>query len=304
MLPSADFAHHLKLAFDTESAVARFSEVRQFQALMRAFAGLPHRFLVEEYHGAKHQVFFNGQGPWGRTPARCELCDVVFVAYSPSPDFQVRVTFLQAKLSNDRHFSLCGNFPVANDAVNFKANLEQWDLLSRRPPILPVPPFKVHSLLLQGATLPSVGSFGVFHRTNGHGAGFFYASADHLAVVGIPTSKSGRLATDGVSLRQRTVSGYLETTFCCCLKTFGSALYNLEIGTPVELSVAMPGSPPSPLTLWLLDVLRAYVRNANPDSRLAGELLQNLGFADQVAPDNLMPLPALVLIRSEPQSDF
>jgi hypothetical protein len=294
---AVQFGSDLRDAFRVESSTAPFSEVKQFRALMNSFAALAPRFFIEEYHGPKHQVFFNGTGAWGRTPARCELCDVVFIAYSPPPDLEIRVTFLQAKLSREKHTSLCGNYPLANDAVDFEANLEQWDLLSRRPTILPVPPFKVHPLLLQDATLPSVGSFGVFHRSKGKNIEFFYSSADHLTVVGTPGSKNGRLATDGVSAPKRHVSGYLETTFSCCLPTFGKALYSLEIGTPVELGVAKPHLPQSPLASWLRDLLQAYLRQGNPNSRLARELLVNMGVPDEPPPEEPMALPAMVLVR-------
>ena len=193
MTKSQDFASSLQSTFAVKSASAKFSEVQQFRALIKSFGALGGPFDVEEYHGPKHQVLFNGQGAWGRSPARCELCDVLVLAYSLSGGFRGRITFLQAKLSKDKHTNLCKGWPYVADVEEFKANLEQWDLLARRPDILPVPPFKVHPRLLSQSLLPSVGSFGVFHKNALSTVDFFYSSADLLSVVGAPTTKRGKL---------------------------------------------------------------------------------------------------------------
>ncbi len=288
-----DFGGDLDQAFNAEAKASPFSEVQLFRALIRAFGRLRSTFLVEEYHGPKHQVYFNGLGPWGRTPARCELCDVIFVAYRTRPTFEARLTFLQAKLSKEKHSSLCAGFPTHVDAVDFKANLEQWDLLSRRPHILPVPPFRAPPLLLQDAVLSSVGSFGVFHRAEHGGIGFFYSCADSLSVAGVSSTKNGRLVTNAALPPMRMVNGLDETTFTCCMPLFGNALYSLSIGTPVTLSLSTGG--PSPLAQWLVGVLRTYARVVG-DSPLARELLGRL---DVPAVEDEIPLPALVLIKAD-----
>jgi hypothetical protein len=302
MAAADDFADLLSDSFQQEAAKATFSEVQLFRALIRAFASLPANFHAEEYHGPKHQVFFNGVGAWARTPARCELCDVVFLAYRTRPTFQARTTFLQAKLSKEKHPALCSNYPHFADQIDFKANLEQWDLLARRPPILPAPPFEAHPLLLQDAVLPSVGSFGVFHRTHHGKTDFYYSSADLLSVVGSPTTKAGRLATNSANPRQRTLSGYVETTYCCCFPLFAKALFSLELGTPVEPTA--PGLNPSPLVGWLRDVLRRYLQTEGRNSILAREVLDRIGGVDQAAQDGPMALPSLVLIRAEERDDL
>lgn len=299
------FASSLSAAFRQESATASFSEVQQFRALIRAFSLQRKKFYVEEYHGAKHQVYFNGVGAWARTPARCELCDVVFVAYRTSPAVEARITFLQAKLSKDKHPDLCRNYPTTLDAVDFKSNLEQWDLLARRPQVLPVPPFKFHPLALQSATLASVGSFGVFHRSLNAGTEFFYAAADRLSPAGSPKTKFGRLVTAASALRQRTVAGYLEETFCCCLPVFAEALYSLRIGTPL---IAAPATVAGydPLAAWLRSTLELYVRSGNPDSVRARELLDILPRPD-VPPDGEdgpSALPTIVLIKAGEEDDL
>ena len=300
---ASDFANSLSAAFHREAAAVPFSEVQQFRALMRAFARLRRRFHLEEYHGAKHQVLFNGAGTWARAPARCELCDVVFVTYRSSPAVEVRISFLQAKLSKDNHPDLCQNYPTKLDFVEFNGNLEQWDLLARRPEILPVPPFRIHPLALQNATLPSVGSFGVFHRTRGAGTEFFYSAADQLSPVGSPRTKFGRLVTTANALRQRTVAGHSEDAYCCCLSTFAESLYSLRIGTPLDVAPAT--AKYDPLVSWLRSTLERYTQSANADSVRARELLDILPRTDfpRDDDDGRSALPTLVLIKGAGSGD-
>lgn len=282
------FGSALQGAFEQEAAKATFSEVQLFRALIRAFGQLRPAYVVEEFHGSKHQVFFNGAGDWRREPARCELCDVLIVVYRTVPHLEIRLTFLQAKLSRERHGVICADLPM-----NFKANLEQWDLLSRRPEVLPVPPFQIHPHALSGALLPSVGSFGVFHRNASNGIQFTYASADILGPVGTPSSKNGRLTTSAGPPYTRSISNYLETVFCCCLPIFGSCLYSMSVGTPVK-----PGGAGGEaiLATWLAKVLDSYARSVRGDSVIARELLASLEVPAQEGEP--MPLPTLVLIKS------
>lgn len=300
MTKSQYFASRLQSIFAIESATATFSEVQQFRALIKSFGALGGPFDVEEYHGPKHQVLFNGQGAWGRSPARCELCDVLILAYSLAGGFRGRITFLQAKLSKDKHTNLCKGWPYLTDVEEFKANLEQWDLLSRRPDILPVPPFKVHPRLLRGSLLPSVGSFGVFHKNGLGSINFFYSSADALSVVGVPTTRQGKLTTSP-NPRQRITNGLLETTFCCCLSTFSESLYNLEIGTPIEpLPATAGGNDSGPaLRSWIRNVLSFYIEAGERDSIVARQLRELLGTQDDQDGGFPASIPSLVLIRSD-----
>lgn len=302
-MPATLFAHGLSRRFAMESAKENFSEVAQFRALIRAFGGAGPQFHVEEYHGPKHQVIFNGQGAWGRSPARCELCDVLFIAYRIRPSLEIRITFLQAKRSKENHSTACSSYPGKLDAINFKANLEQWDLLARRPPLLPHPPFEAPPTLLSAALLPSIGSFGVFHR-RGRGVEFFYVSADHLKVVGSPSTKNGRLETDSAAVTIRKIGAHTEVVYCCCLPLFARELYSLRIGSPLE--AASLGLAHSPLAHWLAQVMAQY-RMERPDSVAAQEILEGLRRQD-VNPEDQIPegaflMPSLVLVRSEVNPD-
>ncbi|WP_024544501.1 hypothetical protein [Picosynechococcus sp. NKBG15041c] len=297
---SAQFGQELSHQFAIESAGARYSEVQQFRALMSAFGKISPRFLVEEYHGQKHQVYFNGSGSWGRSPARCELCDVVILAYSYTSGFRARVTFLQAKRSTEFHAGVCSSFPSEADELSFKANLEQWDLLSRRPEVLPVPPLIAQPHILQAAILSSVGSFGVFHRGSRKDVGFFYASADQLQPVAQGKTKFGRLKLPAASPLTRTIGGYKERIYCCCLPLFGAALYELEIGTPIEPASdhIARGPGKSSLRAWVRGLLRFYVEHSIQRSDTLQEILNGLVDDEQEEIEFFESAPSLLVVKS------
>lgn len=118
----------------------------------------------------------------------------------------------------------------SGNQIEFQANLEQWDLLSRRPVISPVRPFTADPELLSGAALPSVGSFGVFHRgCCCRESGFFYVSADCLQPKGAPKTRSGKLVVNHGHPPMRHLQGFAERTYCEDVGSFGQALYELEI---------------------------------------------------------------------------
>lgn len=254
--------------------------------------------MVQEFHGSKHQVYFNGEGAWARDPARCELCDLAIVSYSTEGGFHGKLTFLQAKLDRDVcPADVCQWF--LGTPIKFKANLEQWDLLSRRPNILPVRPFVAPPDLLSGAELASVGSFGVFHRTShSKEAGFFYAAADCLVPNGSPSTRSGTLMATGGLPHERTVGGEVEQIYCPDIASFGTALFDLKIGTPIEDAAGgVSGSTYRKIARhWLGSVIATHT--ANQDSDITEELNRHLSVPDdEIAP--MESVPSLVVIRSD-----
>jgi hypothetical protein len=275
---SAIFARALAKAWRIQSSKARFSEVQQFRALMKSFGSLNGSFKLEEFHGMKHQVVFNGKGSWGRPSARCEISDLLIISYKTKPEFKARATLLQAKKSNEKHSNLCLNWPTNVAPTSFKANLEQWDLLSRRPYVLPYPPFDCQPDILSGAILPSIGSIGVFHKIHGKKYDFFYMSADMAEPLSTPKRKHAKLKTKAGSLT-RNVHGYDECTFTCCLTTFAEALYNMEIGTPIEQRNSVDAKDQryrNTFRGWLKSVVYSHLEMTNNDSQLARELLEYL----------------------------
>ncbi|WP_201528774.1 hypothetical protein [Psychrobacter frigidicola] len=277
-MESALFAQKLTKAWNTESSKSNFSEVQQFRALMRSFHSLNNSFKVEEFHGMKHQVVFNGEGSWGRPTARCEISDLLIISYRKNPEFQARATLLQAKKSNEKHINLCKGLPNSIPYINFKANLEQWDLLSRRPNVLPYPPFDCHPEILSGAILPSIGSLGVFHKISGKNYGFFYMSADAAEPLSSPKRKYAKLKTRTFKTL-RSINGYVECTYACCLFIFAKALYELEIGTPIGPENTVSGEDKNYRNIfrgWLRTVLYSHLEITNNESLLARDLLSQL----------------------------
>lgn len=297
------FAKALEYAWSVESRKSNFSEVQQFRALMRSFSSLGGPFKLEEFHGMKHQVVFNGKGSWGRPSARCEISDLLIVSYKTKPKFQARATLLQAKKSNQKHPNLCDGFPDTIPSVDFKANLEQWDLLSRRPNVLPYPPFDCHPEVLSGAILPSIGSLGVFHRHAGKKYDFFYMSADIAEPLSAPKRKYAKLKTKS-GKRMRTINRYSECTYACCLPTFAEALYNLEIGSPIESHNTISVRDEAYRNVfrgWLRTVLFSHLEMTNNDSRLARELIEQL---DSDFEGEFMPQPPAMLLVNCDEFEF
>ncbi|MEC7642959.1 hypothetical protein [Idiomarina sp.] len=298
-MTSQHFGAALLSAWKIESSKSRFSEVQQFRALMRSFGSLNKSFKLEEFHGMKHQVVFNGQGTWGRPSARCEISDLLIVSYRTKPVFEARATLLQAKKSNEKHSGICSSWPNNVAQTSFKANLEQWDLLSRRPDVLPYPPFECKPDILSGAILPSVGSLGVFHKVKGTQYDFFYMSADMAEPLSAPTRKHAKLKTKTGNL-MRTISGYEECVFTCCLPTFAEALYNLKIGTPIQKDNPVDIKDEryrNSFRGWLKSVLYSHLEMTNNNSELARELLEYLS-SDQDGGFMMEP-PATVLINCD-----
>lgn len=277
-MQSVLFAKALAKAWSRESSKSNFSEVQQFRALMRSFGSLRQPFKIEEFHGMKHQVVFNGKGSWGRPSARCEISDLLIISYRTYPEFRARATLLQAKKSNEKHSNLCDGFPNSIPYSDFKANLEQWDLLSRRPNVLPYPPFDCHPEILSGAILPSIGSLGVFHRYSGKDYGFFYMAADSAEPLSSPKRKHAKLKTKTNNC-SRTINGYIECTYACCLPIFAKALHELEIGTPIEPQNCINRKDERYRNIfrgWLRTVLYSHLEVTNNDSLLARDLLGQL----------------------------
>lgn len=261
----------LQRAFRTASRGAR-GEIQLFRAFIGAFNALGPDALAQEYHGNRYQVTFKEGRGAGRLTPRCELCDVMIVHYQEDNPSAARITFNQAKVTSN---SLgCSTTSRMKAPGSFKANMEQWDLLSNRPSIQPAtktfhPPVD----LLSGATLPSVGTFGVFYPVP-HGFDFAYFVASDLVPLTISHRREGTLQWKHPLNSTRMIAGHKEITATCCLQTFGDALERNLIGTPIR--PLLYGSAESvPIRSWLTKVLWS-LRVAHPESDLPRELLMAL----------------------------
>ncbi|EJM81314.1 hypothetical protein PMI34_05219 [Pseudomonas sp. GM74] len=285
----------LRDSFRTESVGAR-GEIALFRAFIRAFNALGPNAVAEEYHGNRYQVTFSAARGAGRTVPRCELCDVMIIHYPAGNPNAARVTFNQAKVTTNE--LICGS--RASVPYNFRANLEQWDLLSNRPSISAATatthlPYD----LLSSALLPSVGTFGVFYP-QGSGFDFAYFVADGLWPLKNSENRTGTLQWGTPLQVVRKIGHYKEATATCCMYTFGEALSMGLIGTP--LHQALYGSSGTPaLRNWLASVL-VSLREKHADSELPNELLEGLELMRDVEEPSRGGEPstprAVVLIRT------
>lgn len=241
---------------------------RAMEASLKAVASPP-RVVVEEYHGAQHQVTFKGSGTYSRSAARCELSDLLVIVHDRTSR-DARLTYIQAKSERDVVANSSG---VAGSCL--KANLEQWDLLANRPLIAGVGSFNPPPDLLNGAMLSSVGAFAFFLHGSA-GADIYYGAASSLAMSYRYSTRAGKLTALG------DVCRCAPTPECLSVygnAEFGAFLFGMMIGTPI-LIAGQPAS--SPLGVWLAAQLRGLAAIAVASGRpadLANEL------ADLLDPD-------------------
>lgn len=254
--------------FATNSAGLDKGEVVLFRAMQASLKaiGNPLHVVVEEYHGASHQVTFKGNGSYSRASARCELSDLLIVVYDQRTN-DARLAYIQAKSERAVPASSLG---IAG--ASLAANLEQWDLLARRPLINGVGSFTPPPDLLSSAQLESIGSF-IFFVHGASGADIHYAAASYLQRPTHCVSRYGKLiaAPDmcrcGPSPECLSVYGN---------EHFGAFLFGMMIGTPILLS----GKPTTPqVCSWLAAQLRGLASVADRRAGVAKVL------ADLLDPD-------------------
>lgn len=256
-----------------------------------------------EYHGGGRQVMFTGPGGYSRKNARCELADLAIVSYSPKT-VSARIAFVQAKFEKLSRKSCC------LVPADLQANLEQWDLLARRPAIQGVGrKFKPPSNLLSGAVFDSIGSFVFFTKCGRCGAiGTRFDVAADLKRVVRYTKRNGRLTLPGAMrvggrlFRVGSIGTVIhEARSLPNVETFASALADQLIGEPINL---LPNENPA-LRVWLDRQLRAAKDSGGPEfQELASELRQILEVRDS---GNLgtpgFGAKALMILKSNAFSD-
>lgn len=292
----------LQNAFQKQSLGAR-GEVALFRAFINAFNALGTEALAKEYHGTRYQVTFHQARGAGRPTPRCELCDVLIIHYPIGNPSAARITFNQAKVSS-KPFGCYVNARLSKP-YSFRANLEQWDLLSNRPIISPATrTFQPPSELLSSAILPSVGTFGVFYPV-GSRFDFAYFVADRLSAVNNGYGKSGTLQWMNPLCQFRKVAGHTEVTGTCCLRVFGEALEQGYVGTPIS-QLLTNSTNPFELRAWLARILVA-LRQEFRDSQLPEDLLRGLDLKSvdddrtSLSVGGPEPIRAVVLVRGKQQ---
>lgn len=283
----------LQSAFHMTSSTAH-GEIALFRAFIQAFNALGSNALAQEFHGNRYQVTFSEGRGAGRAVPRCELCDVMIIHYPAGNPKAARITFNQAKVTNNP--LICD--PIASVPYNFRANLEQWDLLSNRPSIkAATAKIQLPCNLLSHALLPSIGTFGVFYR-KGSVFDFAYFVANGLSALKNNATRSGTLQW-GTPLGQvRKIGHYHEMTATCCMYTFGEALELGLIGSPLQ-QLIYGSSESVEMRNWLGNVLSS-LQEMHPDSELPNELLEGLELTseDYSWTDDSSKLRAVILVRT------
>jgi hypothetical protein len=270
VVAASQFANAFDIDFRARTCGLSSYEIPLFRKLCESLRALSGRFQIEEYHGTGHQVRFVGNGTNARVQARCELSDLMVITFCKYSG-QIRLTYIQAKSEKAILPSVCG-YP-------FKANLEQWYLLSSRPAIKGIGLFNPPSHLLSAAVLSSVGSYLFFYQDSNLDFQCYYASASYLAIVGSRAGRSGRLCAKS-ACGVRSHGGHTECVGACGNVRFADALFRGHIGTPIDSSVQGSGATRN----WLASILRSVSKDT-PSSDRRGPLAQELAFllaADQV----------------------
>lgn len=258
------FARDFDIRFGAATSGMSGAEIPLFTAMCNVLSGCArHGVRAEIYHGSRYQVRFPGDGVHARYKARCELSDLLIVAFS-SASREVRITYLQAKSERAT---------VTNPLVHeYSANLEQWYLLSTRPRISGIgaaanmPPD-----LLSGAAMESVGSFGFFYRDTKNKFQIFYSSAASLSVTSRRANRGGSVKFGGIAMSY-SPSGAVECLSAATSFDFAKSLFMMEIGTIIDLSDRKPGSA----SRWLAGGLREAMADSlreNKSIRVAEELV-------------------------------
>lgn len=201
-------------------------EVILFRELAKAIAKNSISVFIDEIHGGKTSTvgFTNVKG----NQDSCEIADLLLLTHRSG---EFRVTFWQAKKSKKSNWSLVSGKPVH---IDFDGQLNQWDLLSRRPVIAPTKNIKFSppSGILSSFTSPSIGSFGVFYENIGN-VEVAHSTAKFIACDN-PNKKSGKakLIINGSLSEYHINLG--EVIVKCELIEFLNALSKFQIGALLD----------------------------------------------------------------------
>jgi hypothetical protein len=255
---------------------------------------------VETHRGQRAYVGYEPREGLGDEARRCELADLLVLAYGPGPE--LRVTFLQARRRPGPLPRVDGPVPLARS----QANVYHWDLLHRRPEIEPVGRVRPPRTVLSGARSPSIASFGFFHRPEPERWSLHYAAAQAVRPwEGWPPAARARrtvLFPDATVTRPR--EGRAETWAAAGLADVGDRLASRRLGTPIELPPA--GEHDRLTSSWLASVLAAIARSpdtgeAELATDLHGRLVDELAGAGLVDFDSRVGSPHVAIVQRRRQ---
>lgn len=274
--------------------------LRQLRASLAAMAAAE-GLSVEGHDGQRTYVAFEPSEELGGGTRRCELADLLVLAYRPASPPALRFFVLQTRRRSSGLPRVEGDVPLARA----RTNVFHWDLLHRRPRIEPVGKVRPPADLLAGARQPSVGCFGFFHRPPAlEGWELHLASAEVVRPWGSwpPAEKPRRTARfPDVTAWRRGERGRSALS-AAGLVDVGYLLVEGALGAPLALP---PANEHDRLTAsWLAAVLADRVHRApTGEAELARELHERLtgslkggGLVDL---DSRVGAPPLVIVRSD-----
>ena len=202
-------------------------ETQLFKPFMKSLRLLGNTF-AEEIH-KRSIVEFDGNST-GKYDCRCELADIAILLYSVKQKL-IKLTLNQVKLGRS-------DYRYSDGTICFKIeNRYQWLLLSKRFLFRPYKNYKTFSgNVLKKALLPSIGSFGIFHKEElSNEYEFNYFVADTL----VPSSNKLRCKLEfkeefGIIRSFENNDCLSEINACPSLSCFYCALKKGLIGSPVN----------------------------------------------------------------------
>jgi hypothetical protein len=256
-------------------------EVSLFSSLARSITEHSSSAFIDETHGGGVcNVSFSSVSKKVET---CEIADLLIISISNQND--LRATFWQAKKEAKSKWV---SRSTGSEQFDFDGQLNQWDLLSRRPLVTGVASFHPPRDLLSSFSSAAIGSFGVFYQ-RGSLLQVSHSTAEFVACLN-PTVKSPKMGVNGYLTRFRC--GESEILVRTTLEAFLDSLLAWEIGAVLNRA--------HPTHRWLIE----YARRKSSGQQVPTEIIRVLdGFkGDFPSPDNVLVHPgdglSILIVRA------
>lgn len=183
--------------------------------------------FIDETHGAtKANVEYQNTN---NITTRCEISDLLIITRGCAAPY-LRATFWQAKKCKESKWV---NYGTTDTHLDFYAQFNQWELLSRRPKITAMPPFSAPLDILSSFQSPAIGTYGVFYEKNNQ-----IEVAHSIAELIACSNPNEKPKSDTKCIINAFLESYPQKTGEVCVRTdltgFLTALLCHQIGAPLE----------------------------------------------------------------------
>lgn len=206
---------------------------------------IPAVFIDETHGGNVCNVEFDSIK---RTREKCEISDLLIVVVDDVRKC-ARVTFWQAKKENKSNWA-SHYLGGIDGSFDFKAQFNQWELLSYRPEVFRTSNFAPPKDLLAPPFSPSIGSFGVFYQKNNL-LELNYSVAEMVA------STSYKPANSKFTINEKLNQYFAwehEALVKKDMKSFLTALFDFQIGSLLD--------PKNQTHQWLISYIKAEMSSS------------------------------------------